>query len=210
MVYQNDTGHEDWHTPRKLRSGRNSVFGTPTKSRHNRNAESSISHPSNHRNTPLLARSRRSSLLEAPVSSPDPSLRSLLNTNANGSLKHGYDASLPQRSPTAYQRNACHKQLPPLFASVAQMTRRSPQEESQCPSSQSSRTIQAPEPHAVNSPNFANCSDEEDIGGQSENAMNDEEEIHGLSQARATYLGQKLPDFVIRRPGDGLRKGSYV
>ncbi len=34
----------------------------------------------------------------------------------------------------------------------------------------------------------------------------DEEEVHGLSEARAVYSGQSLPDFVIRRPGDSLKR----
>ncbi len=41
---------------------------------------------------------------------------------------------------------------------------------------------------------------------QIEEDVNDDEEIHGLSEARATYSDQELPHFVIWRSSDSLTR----
>jgi len=54
--------------------------------------------------------------------------------------------------------------------------------------------------------NTNNHANEETIGSQVEHELDDDEVIHGLTEAKAVFSDGKLPDFVIRKPGESLTR----
>lgn len=126
-------------------------------------------------------------------------------TEFGKSVEQRPDLSPFRVSHTVSPRSASHKGSPMLFASASETNRPSSSQHSYSLTPLVGNNVQSNEARAAsisNATGYAN----EDAESEVEHQMNEEEEIHGLSEAKALYLDRKLPDFVIRKPTDGLTR----
>ncbi|KAF7509292.1 hypothetical protein GJ744_008186 [Endocarpon pusillum] len=94
-------------------------------------------------------------------------------------------------------RTASQKQLPIPYEPTSKTDRSSFLQQGRSPSPLLSDYSQSPE---VRSAGIATYLEEENLYNEND------EEIHGLSEAKAIYSDRKLPDFVVRKPRDGLKR----
>ncbi|ERF71992.1 hypothetical protein EPUS_07462 [Endocarpon pusillum Z07020] len=192
MAYLNDSDQNDRpKTPQKPQSGKNSAFATPTRRHRTANTISPLPHASGHRSTPSSTRPRLSAQQEAALSSPEASQQGRLT------LDHGEPLPPFRVSHTASPRTASKKKSPIPYVPTSKTDRSSFLQRRRSPSPLLSDYSQSPE---VRSAGIATHLEEEDVYNEND------EEIHGLSEAKAVYLDRKLPDFVVRKPSDSLKR----
>ena len=192
MAYLNDSDQNDRQkTPQKPPSGKNSAFATPTRHQQTANTISPLPRASGHHSTPLSTRPRLSTQQVAVLSSPEASQQVRLTTEDG-------EPELPFRiSHTASPRTTSQKQSPIPYVRTSKTDRSSFLRRRHSPSPLLSDISQSPE---VRSAGIATHLEEEDVYNEND------EETHGLSEAKAVYSDRKLPDFVVRKPSDGLTR----
>ncbi len=192
MAYLNDSDQNDRQkTPQKRQSGRNSAFATPTRLQRTKDIISALPRASGHQSTPLLARFHLLAEQEANVSFPEASRQYQLTTVHDGPVSP-FRISHTASPQTASRKQSATPYLPTLNTDRSLFLRRR-----RSPSPLVSDVSQSPE---VRTAGIATHLEEENVENEND------EEIHGLSEAKAVFSDQKLPDFVIRKPTDSLKR----
>lgn len=118
------------------------------------------------------------------------------------SIEQRRETSLAQRvlTPSPHTANLKKASKPSKSAS-----RGKPSQESHS-TFRTSNYSQQPKVHTTTISNIVRLGDGEDFDDQTDDEMVEEEEFHGLSEARHLFSGKDLPDFVLRRPTGGLTR----
>jgi hypothetical protein len=114
----------------------------------------------------------------------------------------------PRESHVASESSSRHSYSPSFFASKSRAKETSTlrQPEDCRPPYDVDNDLQPISVRTIDMSNTHDQAGDEDIEGQLEHEVDDDEVIHGLTEAKAVFSDAKLPDFVIKKQGEILTR----
>jgi hypothetical protein len=206
MAYLNESQSTEHQTPRRSQPGRSFAVVVPNRRLQFRNTDSPPPPIPSHQSTPSAGwRDRHSKHSELSFFSPTNSKRNAPTTAFTGAIAE------ESHVPTDSEPHACSESSSSHSSSTISSTPNSrainPSASRQPEGRRPSYDVDGELPVRTN--DISNTNDyvnEEALESQVEHEMDEEEVIHGLTEAKAVFSNGKLPEFVIRKPGGDLSR----
>jgi hypothetical protein len=206
MAYLNESQSNERQTPLQSQPGRSFAVAIPSRQSQFRNTDSPPPRTPSHQSRPLTGwKNRHPKRGEVSLSSPKTFSRNPPITALKEPIAEQSHLLTLSESQAASETNSSHSSSTILSASNSRAINSSSsrQPEGRRPPYDVDSELPVRTNDISNANDYAN---EEAIGSQVEYEMDDDEVIHGLTEAKAVFSDGKLPDFVIRKPGENLTR----